>query len=104
MVAAALWHLAAGTKSSTKSTRRAGVPCPEPISGQDAPLSQGRRLRGVPTPHDRSPPLTLHAHPVVLRLVESLALCRLTGDRRPGHEEERACNARQCPRMGAGAT
>jgi hypothetical protein len=40
----------------------------------------------------------------LLRPVESLALCRLAGDGRPSHEEEGACNARQCPRMGAGAT
>ena len=59
---------------ASKSTRWAGVPCPEPICGQDSPLAQGRRLRGVPTRRDRSPPArNPDPHPVLLRLVESLA-------------------------------
>ena len=103
MVAAALPSAAPDTWTLSNSTRWAGVPCPEPIGGQDVTLAQERRLRGVPTRRDRSPPARSHPHPVLLRLVESLVLCRLAGGRRPGHEEERACSARQCPRVGAGA-
>src|SRR3989442_61571 len=45
--------LLAHAKSSGESTGRAGIPCPEPVRRQDAPLRQGRRLRGVPAGHDR---------------------------------------------------
>ena len=50
--ATAPWYPLIHAKSSAKSTRRAGVPCAEPIGRQDAPLRQGRRLRGVPAGHD----------------------------------------------------
>src|SRR5271157_3801275 len=84
-VATAPWNLLTHAKSSAKSTRREGVPCPEPIGRQDAPLRQGRRLRGVPAGHDRSPPAAPHPHPVLLRLVQPMALCPLARDTRPGH-------------------
>src|SRR5271157_717249 len=51
-VATAPWYPLTHAKSSAKSTRRAGVPCAEPIGRQDAPLRQGRRLRGVPAGRD----------------------------------------------------
>ena len=71
-------------KSSAKSTRRAGVPCAEPIGRQEAPLRQRRRLRGVPAGLDRGAPAAPDPHPVLLRLVQPLALRRLAGRRRPG--------------------
>ena len=71
-------------KSSAKSTRRAGAPCAEPIGRQDAPLRQGRRLRGVPAGYDRAH--QRHSIRILssLRLVQPLALRRLAGRRRPG--------------------
>jgi hypothetical protein len=63
-----------------------------PISGQNAPLSHGRRLRGVPTRHDRSAPAAPNPQLVLLRLVESLALYRLAGGRLRG--DERAATIR----------
>ena len=82
-------HRSVGTllshaKSSAKSTRRAGVPCAEPIGRQEAPLRQGRRLRGVPAGLDRGAPAAPDPHPVLLRLVQPLALRRLAGRRRLG--------------------
>src|SRR5271157_413552 len=83
-VATAPWYPLTHAKSSAKSTRRAGVPCAEPIGRQDAPLRQGRRLRGIPGGHDRGAPAAPDPHPVLLRPVQPLALCRLAGRRRPG--------------------
>src|SRR5271157_1677323 len=68
--AAAPWYPLTYAKSSAKSTRRAGVPCAEPIGRQDAPVRQGRRLRGVPASHDRGAPAAPDPHPVLLRLVQ----------------------------------
>src|SRR5208283_4509930 len=82
--ATAPWSPLTHAKSSTKSTRRAGVPCAEPIGRQDAPLRQGRRLRGVPAGHDRGAPAAPDPYPVLLCLVQPLALRRLAGRRRPG--------------------
>ena len=82
--ATAPWYPVTHAKSSAKSTRRAGVPCAEPIGRQEAPLRQGRRLRGVPAGHDRGAPAAADPHPVLLRLVQPLALRRLAGRRRPG--------------------
>src|SRR5271165_6218502 len=59
--ATAPWCPLTHAKSSAKSTRRAGVPCAEPIGRQDAPLRQGCRLRGVPAGHDRGAPA---GHPI----------------------------------------
>jgi hypothetical protein len=73
-VTAAHRYPAPDTWALSRSTLWAGVRCPEPIGGQDAPLAQEHRLRGVPTRHDRCPPLPLHPHPVVLHHVQSLAL------------------------------
>src|SRR5208337_3076263 len=78
------WYPLTHAKSSAKSTRRAGVPCAEPIGRQAAPLRQGRRLRGVPASQDRGAPAAPDPHPVLLRLVQPLALRRLAGRRRPG--------------------
>ena len=59
------WYpLITHAKSSAKSTRRAGVPCAEPLGRQDAPLRQGRRLRGVPAGHDRGAPTAPDPNPV----------------------------------------
>jgi hypothetical protein len=55
MMAATLPLRAPDTWTLSNSTRWAGLPCPEPIGGQDAPLAEERRLRGVPTRRDRSP-------------------------------------------------
>ncbi len=63
--ATAPWYPFAHAKSSAKSTRRAGVPCAEPIGRQEAPLRQGRRLRGVPAGHDRGAPAAPDPHPVL---------------------------------------
>ena len=82
--ATAPWYPLTHAKSSAKSTRRAGVPCAEPIGRQDAPLRQGCRLRGVPAGHDRGAPAAPDPHPVLLRLVQPLALRRLAGRRWPG--------------------
>src|SRR5271165_5843007 len=82
--ATAPWYPLTHAKSSAKSTRRAGVSCAEPIGRQDAPLRQGRRLRGLPAGHDRGAPAAPDPHPVRLRLVQPLALRRLAGRRRPG--------------------
>ena len=71
--ATAPWYPLTHAKSSAKSTRRAGVPCAEPIGRQDAPLRQGRRLRDVPAGHDRGAPAVPDPHPVLLRLVQPLA-------------------------------
>src|SRR5947207_15965860 len=64
-------------KSRAIRTRRAGLPRPEPIGRQDAPLRHGRRLRGVPAGPDRSTPAASHPHPLVLCFVQPLALRRL---------------------------
>src|SRR5208337_4982671 len=77
------WYPLTHAKSSAKCTRRAGVPCAEPIGRQEAPLRQGRRLRGVPAGPDRGAPAAPDPHPVLLRLVQPLALRRLAGRRRP---------------------
>ena len=78
------WYSLTHARRSAKSTRRAGVACAEPIGRQDAPVRQGRRLRGVPAGHDRGAPAAPDLHPVLLRLVQPLALRRLAGRRRPG--------------------
>src|SRR5271157_296246 len=82
--ATAPWYPLTHAKSSAKSTRRAGVPCAEPIGRQEASLRQGRRLRGVPAGHHRGAPAAPDPHPVLLCLVQPLALRRLAGRRRPG--------------------
>ncbi len=59
------WYPLTHAKSSAKNTRRAGVPCAKPSGRQDAPLRQGRRLRGVPAGHDRGAPAAPDPRPVL---------------------------------------
>src|SRR5271157_821360 len=94
--ATAPWYPLTHAKSSAKSTRRAGVPCAEPIGRQAAPLRQGRRLRGVPASQDRGAPAAPDPHPVRLRLVQPLALRRLAGRRRPGDGLLRLAGTHAC--------
>ena len=96
MAATAPWYPLIHAKSSAKSTRRAGVPCAEPIGRQEAPLRQGRRLRGVPASQDRGAPAAPDPASVMLRLVQPLALRRLAGRRRPGDGLLRLAGTHAC--------
>src|SRR5262249_41154962 len=83
--AAATWYPLPHATSGAQSTRGPSLPRREPVRGEDAPLRPGRRLRGVPARHDRRAPAAPDPYPLLLHLVQPLALRGLAPGRWRGH-------------------